>query len=491
MFDAMYKTASFENFKPERFLSQGSIEINGKEVPYKTVCEDNVFYKNAGKPIASIFSYTYIRTDVKDQKDRPVIFGFNGGPGASSMMVHIGFLGTKRLKYTEDCNQPSTLPPYEVIDNFNCLLDVADIVVVDPVATGYGLLLDAESADQFLAIEPDAEALLTFISCWLTKYGRWMSPKYLLGESYGCIRSAVAAGIASGGGKKRAYSMAFDGLILIGNSITTGRYFNQDIPTELSVLAFPTAAALNWYHRHPTQQPLETFVGEARAFAEREYLLALFRGNDLAPEEYADIRRRTAFYTGISEAYLDEHLLRFQEEDMVTQILREKGEHLSRYDGRITLPRFTSQMGTNFSTVKDDPATAKYGPYFHTALCGELFPALNIHLERDFVPSAALHGDRFVRETYDRLSGQQLSSAMRRCPGMRVFFASGWYDVCTQIGMAYYLINHAYLPKDRTFIKGYPSGHMLYIGEENIKALNDDIRTFLRGEDPSKAVSKS
>ena len=239
MFDAMYKTASFENFKPERFLSQGSIEINGKEVPYQTVCEDNVFYNNAGKPIASIFSYSYIRTDVKDRKNRPVIFGFNGGPGASSMMVHVGFLGTKRLKYMDDCNQPSTLPPYEVIDNFNCLLDVADIVVVDPVATGYGLLLDAESADQFLAIEPDAEALLTFISCWLTKYSRWMSPKYLLGESFGCIRSAVAAGIASGGGKKRSYSMAFDGLILIGNSITTGRYFNQDIPTELSVLAFP------------------------------------------------------------------------------------------------------------------------------------------------------------------------------------------------------------------------------------------------------------
>ena len=106
MFDAMYKTASFENFKPERFLSQGSIEINGKEVPYKTVCEDNVFYNNAGKPIASIFSYTYIRTDVKDQKDRPVIFGFNGGPGASSMMVHIGFLGTKRLKYTEIATSP-------------------------------------------------------------------------------------------------------------------------------------------------------------------------------------------------------------------------------------------------------------------------------------------------------------------------------------------------------------------------------------------------
>lgn len=491
MFDAMYKTASFENFKPARFLSRGSVEVNGSQIPYETVCEDNVFYNNAGKPIASIFSYSYIRTDVQNRNSRPVIFGFNGGPGTSSMMVHVGFLGTKRLKYVDDCNQASTLPPYEVIDNFNCLLDVADIVVVDPVATGYGLLLDAESADQFLAIEPDAEALLTFISCWLTKYRRWMSPKYLLGESYGCIRSAVAAGIASGGGKKRSYSMAFDGLILIGNSITTGRYFNQDIPTELSVLSFPTAAALNWYHHHPTQQPLEEFVQEARTFAERDYLLALFRGNDLSQKEYEEVRSKTAFYTGISEEYLDEHLLRFREEDMVTQILRKEGEYISRYDGRITLPRFTSQMGDNFSTVKDDPATAKYGPYFHAALCGEVFPALNIQLERDFVPSASLHGDRFVRETYDRLSGQQLSSAMRRCPGMRVFFASGWYDVCTQIGMAYYLINHAWLPKDRTFIKGYPSGHMLYIGEENIKALNDDIRIFLRGGNPCTTLPTS
>ena len=127
-----------------------------------------------------------------------------------------------------------------------------------------------------------------------------MSPKYLLGRKLRLHPFGGSCGIASGGGEKRSYSMAFDGLILIGNSITTGRYFNQDIPTELSVLAFPTAAALNWYHRHPTQQSLETFVGEARAFAERDYLLALFRGNDLSPEEYADILRRTAFYTGIS-----------------------------------------------------------------------------------------------------------------------------------------------------------------------------------------------
>ena len=129
---------------------------------------------------------------------------------------------------------------------------------------------------------------------------------------------------------------------------------------------------------------------------------------------------------------------------------------------------------------------AKYSPYFHAVFSGVVCPTLNIDLKRDFLSSAGFSYDYFIRETYDRLSGEQLSSAMRRTPGMRVFFANGWYDLCTQIGMVYYLANHAWLPKDRTFIKGYPSGHMLYIGDENIKALNGDIKTFVTGGDPTK-----
>lgn len=486
MFDPIYKTENLEHFQPARFTSEGAVTIDGRSIPYHTVCEDNVFYNNDGKPIASIFSYSYFRSDVEDTKNRPVLFCFNGGPGTSSMMVHVGFLGVRRLDYTGDPNQPSTLPPYTSVENGNSMLDVADIVVVDPVGTGYGLLLDAASSDQFFAIEPDAEALLTFISRWLTRYDRWLSPKYLVGESYGCIRAAVAAGIASGGGKKRTYQMSFDGLVLIGNSITTGRYFNRDIPTELPVLAFPTVAAVNWYHNHPTEQGLEEFVAEAKQFADTEYLLALYRGNSLSEEEHNAVRAKVSFYTGIDEQYLEEHLLRFDEEGAVTHVVRGKFLDFSRYDGRMTLPKFTSQMGTNFSTVKDDPAMAKYGPYFHAVFSGEVCKLLNIKLDRDFLPSAALPGERFVRETYDRLSGEQLSSAMRRCGGMRVFFINGWYDICTQIGMVYYLVNHAYLPKDRTFVKAYPSGHMVYIGEDNVQAVTDDITTFVTGGDPTK-----
>mgnify|MGYP002565224731 CR=1 FL=1 len=136
----LYKTENLSDFKPARFTSEGTVTLCSGTIPYRTVCEDNVFYNKEGKAIASIFSYSYFRSDVKDPTDRPVLFGFNGGPGSSSMMVHVGFLGTKRMKYFADPDQPTTLPPYEAVDNIDCLLDVADIVVVDPVATGYGLL---------------------------------------------------------------------------------------------------------------------------------------------------------------------------------------------------------------------------------------------------------------------------------------------------------------------------------------------------------------
>ena len=172
----MYNTENFDQktFEPKCFTSNGSVTLKGVEIKYHTVCEDNVFYDN-GNPIASIFSYSYFRDDV-DTTNRPVIFAFNGGPGSSSMYVHAGFFGAKRIKYDE-VNRETSLPPYEVIDNPDCLLDEADIVVVDPVGTGFGVLLDDSHAKDFFGIEEDAEALLAFIEKWLRKYNRFNFPK--------------------------------------------------------------------------------------------------------------------------------------------------------------------------------------------------------------------------------------------------------------------------------------------------------------------------
>ena len=262
-------------FTPSRFTSEGSITLRGAEVPYHTVSEDNIFYDDAGNPVASIFSYSYFRSDVEDVTSRPVLFAFNGGPGTSSMMVHVGFLGPKRVKYGEVDEDGLPLPPYESCDNAQCLLDIADLVLIDPVGTGFGRLLDESKKDMFYGIEQDAEAILTFIQTWLARYNRWQSPKYLLGESYGCTRASTVAGMGSLSGSDRAYSVTFDGLIMIGNTVSVGKSFHDKAPIYPDVLAFPSLAAVNWYHNHPSDRARGRICGRRKQFADTEYLLCV------------------------------------------------------------------------------------------------------------------------------------------------------------------------------------------------------------------------
>lgn len=480
----MYKT---DVFTPSRFTSEGTMTLHGETIHYNTVCEDNPFYDETGKPIASVFSYSYFRSDVEDKTKRPVVFGFNGGPGSSSMMVHVGFLGAKRIKYTEDVDHPTSLSPYEVIDNPNCLLDIADVVLVDPVGTGFGVLLDEESGKKFYGIEEDAEALLMFIGRWLSRYDRWDSPKYLIGESYGCTRSAVAAGMAGGRGEDRSYSFSFDGVILIGNTVTVGKYFGKEVGVESSVLELPTCAAINWYHNHPSDQTVEEFVAEAKHFADTEYLLALYKGDELEGEELAAFVKKLSYYTGFSEEALEKYNYRLTETNAREEITKDKGVTVSRYDGRITLPVDPKHVTLLREERMDEAVTSKYGPYFHSALTGPVFRALGIKdFDRTFVDSSMAVGKSWNRETKVMNTGDYLRHAMRRVDGFRTFFANGWYDLCTQIGIVYYTATHAGLPKDRTFIKGYKAGHMAYIGEDNIEELCSDIHKFLEGKDPTK-----
>jgi carboxypeptidase C (cathepsin A) len=471
-------------FAPSRFTGEGTITLRGKEVPYHTVSEDNVFYDDEGKPIASIFSYSYFRSDVEDVKSRPVIFGFNGGPGTSSMMVHVGFLGPRRVKYGEVDDDGLPLPPYEACDNDQCLLDIADLVLIDPVGTGFGRLLDESRRDMFYGIEEDAEAILTFIQAWLARYNRWQSPKYLLGESYGCTRATTVAGMGSLSGAERAYSVTFDGLILIGNTVKVGKY-REAPPVYPAVLAFPTLAAVNWYHNHPSNQTVEEFVAEAKQFADTDYLLALYQGNTLQGEARERIIERVMYYIGVSREYLEKRALVVEEVEFRSQVARKKGRAVARLDGRITRPLYSPGLDEQTFGPRDDAAEGKYNAFYQSVLCGELFPLLGIKTDRNFVNSHSL----WPSWNYDvkgRTTAQNLSAAMRRTPTMRTFFINGWYDICTQIGILYYTLDHSDLPLDRVFVKGYEAGHMAYLGEDNIQSVTDDIYTFIQGGDPTK-----
>lgn len=486
----MYTTEKFDpaSFTPARFEADGEIELRGRRIPYHTVSEDNVFYDKTGKPLATIFSYSYFRSDVQNPADRPVIFAFNGGPGSSSMHVHAGMFGPVRLAYAET-DRATSLPPYAYKDNPDCLLDVADLVMVDPVGTGYGVLLDESSEDKFFGIEEDAEAFLHFVEKWLDRYGRWLSPKYIAGESYGCTRAATALGIAATQSRTRTFGVNFDGVVMIGNTVTTGKYFGVEMPVEPAVLAFPTYAAIHWYHNHPTEETVDAFVARAKQFADTVYLDALYKGRRLRGEERQAVIAQIMAFTGVSRQYLEDRALRIDDESFRREVIRDQDAVVSRYDGRMTRPRYQPEVDEPAFGQWDDASTDRYNSFFYGVLTGAIFPKLNIHLERPYVPSLCMYDPfqkkfKWNREAPMGTTAQQLRNAMVRTHGLRVFFANGYYDTATHIGIIYYMLDHAGLPLDRVCVKGYPSGHMIYIGEDNVRSLSDDVRAFLAGGMP-------
>lgn len=431
----MYHT---DHFAPACFHGGGVFTLNGEQITYETVSEDNVFYDSVGEPIATLFSFSYFRTNTEYRKNRPVVFCFNGGPGASSMTVHAGFFGAKRVRYPDGTDAYPTHPPYEVIDNPDCLLDVADVVLVDPVGTGFGRLLKEESAKQFYGIDEDAEALLMFIGRWLTRYDRWSSPKYLIGESYGCTRAATAAGIGcTGGNQGRSHGIVFDGLVMLGNTVTMAKYFNKDIPVEKAVQALPTMAAIHWYHHHPTVQSLEAFVREAHDFATDVYLPALYKGDALTGAKREEVKRNVMFYTGVSSDYLEARDLHVERISYLNELLKDQGQCISLLDGRFVCPAFEPSVRNGAPGYFVDAASIRYSPYFHAALCGEIFDSLGIKdFDRSYIPSADFGTELephpiWYFETQRFVSGERLSIAMHNCQGLRVFFANGWFDLVT------------------------------------------------------------
>lgn len=466
-------------FEPRAFNGKGEITLNGNKISYSTVSEDNVFYSEDGKIEASIFSFSYFRDDVEDLSKRPVIFAFNGGPGTSSTMVHMGLLGPNRVKYKDDINDENGIPPFESVDNPECLLDIADLVLVDPVSTGFGVLVDQSKADKYYGIEEDAEAFLCFVQKWLSKYNRWLSPKYILGESYGCTRAAVAAGLAVTWRPDRNFDITFDGIVFIGNTVTTGKYYNREVPAHDSILGFPTFASINWYHNTDHSIPLEKWIEDAKTFADTTYNLALYKGNKVQGKEREELKKALSYFTGVSDEYLEKHNLVIEDGSFRSEVLKSKKMAVSRLDARMTRPYSTNEDTEGWLI---DASRGKYNAYFLSALQGAMFPILGINdIDRPYVNSSSL-SNKWNKEAKST-TAVHLYNAMLRTAGMRCFFANGYYDMATEIGVLYYMLDHANLPMDRISVKGYPSGHMIYIGNENIKNLTEDIRDFLKGKE--------
>ena len=459
-----------EVFTPSVYESTGTVTISGKEIPFKTTCQDNVLYDEQGQAAGSMFTYSYFRSDIDDVTNRPVLFLFNGGPGSGSLWLHAGLFGPLRLRFKdpEAVNTPHN-PPYYVENNELCLLDICDLVFIDPVGTGWGRLLNKDAAKRFYGMDEDAESFKVLIHIWLNRHKRWCSPKYLLGESYGTNRAGLISDKLTGRGKELS-SAGLNGIVLLGSAIGSTDTILQ-FEAEPALLALPSMAAANWYH-NKLPGTLKEFVDSCYSFCEKDYLLALFAGNTLNETERKRIAEKVSYFSGLSVAEVLKQNLR---PDIVLswkQVLEDRGLEIGRMDGRYTLP-FGTRTGT-----REGVALTQFTPAFMAAICGPIKELLNITHEREYYAISGLDGVEWLRKS-ELPAYECLAASMRRNPELRIMFATGYYDMACQIGQVRYIATHGGYPRERTQINEYPSGHMAYLGEESAKAFAEDVRAFI------------
>lgn len=428
-------------------------------------------------PKAKLFFVAYTRDDVADVARRPITFSFNGGPGSSSVWLHLGLLGPRRVNLGEEGYLPP--PPYALEDNAFSLLDETDLVFIDPVTTGFSRTVSGEEAKQFHDFKKDLESVGEFIRVFTTRYGRWTSPKFLIGESYGTTRAAALSGHL-----QQRHGMYFNGVILISSVLNfqTVRFgTGNDLPY---MLFLPTYAATAWYHQRVDREryeSLETFLGEVESFALNDYAIALIQGTALPPEESSKLAGKLAAYTGLSREYVERSNLRIDIHRFTKELLRERRRTVGRLDSRFTgIDRDAAGEKVEF-----DPSYANIqGPY--TATLND-YVRRELRFESD-LPYEILTGRvqpwRYGEHENSFVDvGETLRQAMSMNPFLKVFIGSGYYDLATPYLATRYTVNHLHLDAElqaNVTMADYPAGHMMYIQWGSLERLKHDLVNFLR-----------
>ena len=468
---------------PQRFVTRHRTTIRGKTIDYVATAGETHLFNAAGDPVASLFAFSYVKDGPPDP-GRPVMFIFNGGPGSSSLWLHMGAVGPRRVVLDQEVN-PSNVPPFGVAANPDSLLDVADLVFIDPVGTGYSRAIGAGKPEDFWGVDQDADSVAQFIELWLSENGRWTSPKFLMGESYGSVRAALLPRALMGGptyvGVMRGITV--NGIVLLGT--TLGGRPGPPAPERAVASAasdLTAQAATAWAHGRTAHQAraLPVFQAQVERFARGAYSDALRAERDgtLSPAERAAIVETLSGYAGLpASAYADSRAV--PSGAFARTLLADEGLALGLYDGRYTLP--LEPNGNE--PVADDPAMTRYVPGFVAAFHQMLHDDLKVEMKRPY--GAIVWKDLLARWKWDRAQvapdqsfARDLAIAMRRNPDLRVLVASGHYDLVTTPAAARRQIEEAGLPPERVTFRDYESGHMLYLGD-TAAAFSDDVRALI------------
>ncbi len=454
-------------------VREASVTIGGKKIPYKATTGKIQLKDDEGKPRASIFSVSYERTDVKDTANRPVMFAFNGGPGSSAVWLHIGVLGPKIIKLPGDGTSPP-VPPARVVDNPLSILDVCDLVFIDPVSTGYSRAEKDVKPGEFHGLDEDIASVGDFVRRWISEHDRWASPKFLLGESYGGIR---AAGLAQH--LQSRYGMSLNGVVLL-SSLLDFSTLQTAQGNDLAYQVFlPVLTGVAHFHGK-IKGDRDALVKESPELAFGDYAAALIKGNSLDPETKAQLADRLSKLTGIDAEVWLERDLRLDSTFFRSELLRKEGKVLGRFDGRVAW-HATDKAAD--SPGYDPSYSLAYGA-FSTAMLDYLGRELGYKEDQPYeILTSKVQPWRWDTTNEVVNLSDRLATAMRDNPHLKVLVMGGYTDLATPPeGVAYSVRHMLNLPENvrknftTTF---YDGGHMFYLNPPDLVKTRADLVDFI------------
>ena len=460
-----------------------SIRVGGVEIDYR-VTAGTMPLRSADdtKTIAELFHVAYVVQQDPDAKPRPLTFCFNGGPGSSSVWLHMGMLGPRRVPIPDDAS--AAAPPYQLEDNPFCLLDQTDLVFIDPISTGYSRVAVGEDKKQFHGFEEDIKSVGQFIHGFVTRHQRWASPIYLVGESYGGVR---AAGLSRH--LQKRYGMELNGIVLV-SSLLNFQTIHFGTGNDLPFATFlPSYTATAWYHKKldpKLQTSLEQTIRKARRFALGRYSTALMQGDLLLSDRRESIATELSKFTGLPRQFVLDSNLRIPMHRFAKELLRDRAEEVGRLDSRFRALA-TDRLDDRYAF---DPS--------HAAISGAFTAGVYDYFQRDLgvlreEPYELLTSDvqpwsykGFENRYVD--VGRELRDAMIRNPHLQVFAACGYFDLATPMLGIEYSLAHLGLPealRKNIRVRAYESGHMVYIHGDSLQRMHRDLIQFYAESGPS------
>ena len=467
--------------KPEKFVTHHSSKIDGKLVNY-TATAGTILLKNEKEEPNALFGFTaYTRDGETDASKKPITFVYNGGPGSSSIWLHMGAVGPRRVVVNDPGTTPP--PPYKLEDNASSILDVSDIVMIDPVGTGLSRAVGKAKNKDFWGVDQDIKSVSEFIKQYITDNDRWNSPKYLLGESYGTMRSAGVVDYL-----QENIGMEINGVILVSVVLDLRTLTFQKGDDISYVLYLPTYAAVAWYHNKLVNKPtdLDAFLKEVRGFAGGQYASALLKGDRLEASEKEEVLTKLSAYTGLSKEYLLKANLRVNEPQFTQELLRNEHLTVGRLDARYK--GINQDLLSEYSDF--DPQSSAISPAYTATFMDYYYGDLKVNKNNNYHVSAysaeGFDWDWKRRGSGDPVSpntGVDMADAMSKNPNLKILVLNGYFDLATPFYGTEYTMEHLGLEKNvrsNIIMKYFEAGHMMYVNPTSLVSFKKEVGSFIK-----------